>query len=66
MVKITVPVGVPANPGAVTIAVNVTCWPTVDGFNDDETAVIVAGRGSEPTAAENAEVFPFGSVAVAV
>ena len=45
MVKVTVPVGVPANPDAVTIAVNVTCWPTVDGFNDDDTAVVEAGRG---------------------
>ena len=49
-----------------TIAVNVTCWPTVDGFNDDVTVVIVAGKAGDPTAFENAEVFPLGSVAVAV
>jgi hypothetical protein len=66
MVKVTVPVGVPANPGAVTIAVNVTGWPTVDGFNDADTEVIVAGSPGAPTALENSEVFPFGSVAVAV
>ena len=41
MVNVTVPVGVPANPGAVTTAVNVTCWPTVDGFNEDVSVVVV-------------------------
>jgi len=38
--KVTVPVGVP---GAVdvTVAVNVTDWPAVDGFSEDATAVAV-------------------------
>jgi hypothetical protein len=38
-VNCTVPVGVPAL--LVTVAVNVTDWPTVDGFADDVTAVVV-------------------------
>jgi hypothetical protein len=38
-VNCTVPVGVP--PLLVTVAVNVTDWPTVDGFTDDVTAVVV-------------------------
>ncbi len=66
IVKVTVPVGVNRDPVAVTTAVNVTCWPTVDGFSDDETAVTVAGNDCDPTAVENSEVFPIESVAVAV
>jgi hypothetical protein len=66
MKKVTVPVGVPWYPGAVTTAVNVTCWPTVEGFCDDETVVVEAARPATPAALENAEVFPLGSVAVAV
>ena len=31
MVKVTVPVGVPEYDDAATVAVKVTCWPTVDG-----------------------------------
>ena len=40
MLKVTVPVGVPA-PGntATTFAVNVTLLPNVDGFNDELTVV---------------------------
>lgn len=40
--KVTVPVGVPA-PGAVTVtvAVNVTLCPTVDGFCDEVRLVVV-------------------------
>ena len=41
MVKVTVPVGIPWKPGAETIAVKVTCWPTVDGLSDDESVVVV-------------------------
>jgi hypothetical protein len=38
-VKVTVPVGVPvAGAAAVTVAVNVTGWPTTDGFTDDSRA----------------------------
>jgi hypothetical protein len=66
IVKVTDPVGVPWNPAAVTTAVNVTRSPTVDGFNEDDTIVTVAGRACDPTAFENAEVFPIESVAVAV
>ena len=66
MVNVTVPVGVPWNPAAVTTAVKVTGWPTFEGFDVHDTAVIVAGRDGVPTAFENAEVFPSGSVAVAV
>ena len=39
IVNMTVPVGVPVV--AVTVAVNVTFCPTVDGFCDDVTAVVV-------------------------
>jgi len=66
MVKVTVPVGVPEKDGALTTAVKVTCWPTVDGFIDDASTVMEPGRVLDPTAFENAEVFPLGSVAVAV
>ena len=38
-VKMTVPVGVPI--GEVTVAVNVTAWPTLDGLADEATAVVV-------------------------
>ena len=56
MVKVTVPVGVPEYVGADTVAVKVTCWPTVDGSTDDVTVVVDAWRtgpltvcvGSEP------------------
>ena len=47
MVNVTVPVGVPWYDGAVTTAVKVTGWPTVDGFADDETAVCVAGNACD-------------------
>ena len=42
MVKITVPVGVPA-PGAtaLTVAVKVTVWPDTEGFNEELTVVVV-------------------------
>ena len=39
--KITVPVGV-LEVAAITVAVNVTAWPIVDGFSEDATAVGVA------------------------
>jgi hypothetical protein len=65
-VNVTVPVGVPEYDGAVTTAVKVTVWPSVEGFDDDETAVCVAGSTCDPVAYENSEVFPDGSVAVAV
>ena len=41
--NVTVPVGVPA-PGAaaVTVAVNVTDCPNIDGFVEDVSAVVVA------------------------
>src|SRR5262245_41016158 len=41
--KVTLPVGVPP-PGAtgVTVAVNVTEAPAIEGFDDDTTAVVVA------------------------
>src|ERR1700680_3425296 len=39
--KVTIPVGVP-EVAAVTVAVNVTAWPNVDGFSEDTTAVDVA------------------------
>jgi hypothetical protein len=37
-------VGVPAL--LVTVAVNVTDWPTVEGFTDDVTAVVVAAEAA--------------------
>lgn len=37
--NVTVPVGVPA--AAVTVAVKVTDWPQVDGFNEDVNVVVV-------------------------
>ena len=40
----------PLVPGAVTTAVNVTGWPAVDGFDDDETAVCVAARSADASA----------------
>ena len=40
--KVTNPVGVPVPGGtAVTVAVNVTDWPKVEGFVDEVTAVVV-------------------------
>ena len=41
MVKVTVPVGVPAEPDAATSAVKVTCSPTIDGFNEEWSVVVV-------------------------
>ena len=40
--KVTLPVGIPA-PGAtaVTVAVNVTSWPALEGLADDITVVLV-------------------------
>ena len=52
--------------GAVTTAVNVTDWPTVEGFSVDETVVTVASRAGAAVASENCEVFPAASVSVAV
>jgi hypothetical protein len=66
MVKVTVPVGVPADTPGETTAVKVTGWPTVDGFHEDDTVVTVASSAADRAAFENAEVFPVGSVAVAV
>jgi hypothetical protein len=43
--NVTVPAGTVVFPlGPVTDAVNVTCCPAVDGFCDDVTVVVVAGR----------------------
>ena len=36
--NVTVPVGVPL---PLTVAVKVTCWPNVDGFDDDVSVVVV-------------------------
>ena len=66
IVKVTVPVGVPWNPGAVTTAVNVTCWPTVDGFNGRHHRRAWPAAPACQRRFENAEVSPTGSVAVAV
>jgi hypothetical protein len=43
--KTTLPVGVPV-PGAIdlTVAVNVTLWPKVEGFRDDVSVVDVEAR----------------------
>jgi hypothetical protein len=47
--------------------VKVTDWPTVEGFADDDTVVVEAGTDTDsPGEFENAEVFPAGSVTVAV
>jgi hypothetical protein len=48
--NVTVPVGVPEV--AVTVAVNVTAWPDVEGFSEDATVVVGTGftvcdRGAE-------------------
>ena len=40
-VKVTVPVGVPAPLGPVTVAVKVTGWPKVAGFDDEVRVVAV-------------------------
>lgn len=41
--KVTVPVGVPvAGEVALTVAVNVTLWPTTAGFAEGETEVVVS------------------------
>ncbi len=66
MVNVTVPVGVLWDAGAVTTAVKVTAgprstdWPTTTRPSASDTSA------ADPTAFENAEVFPDGSVAVAV
>ena len=39
-VKVTVPVGVVV--GDVTVAVNFTVWPAVEGFREEATVVVVA------------------------
>lgn len=39
--NITVPVGVLVPDDGVTLAVNVTDWPSIEGFVDDPTAVVV-------------------------
>jgi len=38
--KVTVPVGVP-DPTGVTVAVNVTAWPDLDGFSEEAIVVVV-------------------------
>jgi hypothetical protein len=38
-IKVTVPVGVPPVP--VTVAVNVTDWPAVEGFREELRAVLL-------------------------
>ena len=38
--KLTLPMGVPED--AVTVAVNVTAWPYVEGFRDEATVMVVA------------------------
>jgi hypothetical protein len=38
--KVTVPAGVPLNSGA-TVAVNITDCPTVEGFSDEISVVVV-------------------------
>ena len=37
----TVPVGMPAPGAALTVAVNVTDWPNIEGFKEDVTLVVV-------------------------
>src|SRR5581483_284942 len=60
--KVTIPVGTPGpGPGSVTVAVNVTDWPYTAGLGAADTVVVVIAK-----AAENSDVFPAGSVAVAV
>jgi hypothetical protein len=39
---VTVPVGTVEPKTWLTVAVNVTDWPNIDGLRDDDTAVIVA------------------------
>ena len=41
--KVTVPVGVPID--AFTVAVKVTLCPSIEGFNDDVTVVVVVTGG---------------------
>jgi hypothetical protein len=53
--NVTIPVGTVMFPlGPATVAVNVTCCPAVDGFWDDVTAVVVAGRVDAFTTCANA------------
>ena len=53
----TVPLGVPAVED--TTAVNVTDWPNVDGFSDDDRVVVVLANGIALTTCESAsEVLP--------
>ena len=40
-IKVTVPPGVPALAPVVTVAVNVTAWPNVDGFGEEPVMVEV-------------------------
>jgi hypothetical protein len=65
MVNETLPVGMPWNPGALTTAVKVTCWPSVDGLADEVTVVMVADNPTTPTMVENCDVSPSASVVVA-
>jgi hypothetical protein len=39
--KVTVPVGVPDADAGATVAVKVTAWPTLLGFGDDVSVVVV-------------------------
>jgi hypothetical protein len=49
MLKVTIPVGDPWYPGAVTMAVKVTPWPTVDGLTEDTSAVVVVCKPAAET-----------------
>jgi hypothetical protein len=44
--NVTMPVGVPEPTDGVTVAVNVTIWPQIEGFSDDPSAVLVAVMNS--------------------
>jgi hypothetical protein len=52
--KVTVPVGVP-EPEELTVAVNVTVWPTLAGFGEPETEVEVVPPVLPFTFCDNAE-----------
>jgi len=65
-VKVTVPVGVPWKPDAVTTAVKVSCWPSADGLIDEVSAVAETGKPTVPTTLDKSDVLPEVSVFVAV
>src|SRR5574338_1098010 len=59
--NVTVPVGVPPDP--VTVAVNVTVWPTTDGLMlDDTTVELATGVGAGSTSSVAAKVFKYDEV----